>query len=194
MILAELKKHLSAVGIYGEDAVYSGYELTVAAEEIERLYAMMDEGIRERFLASAAGEGLRVYEELYGPARTDLTTERRRERLRERLRLGQDDFTLSGLYRALDSFGLRYTVSEFPRYYRLNILAQEDYSKAEQALIRQEIAKFVPAHLEVQTVFHTATWDELDDCNSTFAQLDGDSLTWRQIDELQSSSLKRKGS
>lgn len=160
-------------------------ELKTYADEIERLYTKLDERLPERFLSTATDRGLREYEELFGPARDALSVEERREMLRKRLSLGEGDFTPEGIRKALDSFGLEYLVSEFPAFFRLNIIAQTDYTKAEQAFIRREVEKIVPAHLGFQMVFNTLTWQELDARNKTFAQLGNDNLTWEEIDALE---------
>ena len=99
--------------------------------------------------------------------------------------LGEGDFTPAGIRKALDSFGLEYVISEFPTLNRLNIEAQTDYSKAEQAFISREVSKTVPAHLEFQLVFNTLTWNELDARNKTFSALDNDNLMWEEIDSLE---------
>ena len=184
MVLESIKRHMAAVGVYDGAFARSGAELRVVAEELERLYDEPDQGMEERFLSTATGEGLSVYEEIFGPAHPELSAAERRARLRLRIGLAEGDFTPSGIRSALDSFGLEYTISEFPRLYRLNILATADYTEAEQAFIRQEVAKIVPAHLIVQMVFNTLTWSELDSRNRSFAVLDGENLTWEQIDAL----------
>lgn len=185
MVFEKMKEHLGAIGLYAENAAVSDTELRIYAAEMERLYDALRTAIGERFIATAQDEGLRVYEELFGPPRDDLSTARRRELLTLRLNLGEGDFTPAGIRKALDSFGLSYTISEYPLYSRLNIIAQTDYTKAEQAFIRQEVYKILPAHLLVQMVFNTLTWSELDAMNKRFSTIDAENLTWEQIDALE---------
>lgn len=185
MVLESMRKALSPLLIYHVRSDNLSHELRAYADELERLYTQLDEMIPERFFATATGRGLREYEELFGPAREDLDTEDRRERLRLRLSLSDGDFTPAGFRKALDSFGLEYTISEFPTLNRLNIVAQANYTKAEQALIESEVAKIVPAHLEFQMVFNTLMWIQLDEKDKTFAQLDNDNLRWEEIDRLE---------
>ena len=185
MVLQSMKKALMPLMIYRSDAPNLGNELKAYADELERLYTELDTLLPEGFLASATGRGLTEYEELFGPGQSSLTAAERRERLQKRLTLGEGDFTPAGIRKALDSFGLEYTISEFPTLNRLNIVAQTDYSKAQQALIAAETAKIVPAHLEFQLVFNTLMWSELDALNKTFATLDYENLTWDEIDSLE---------
>lgn len=175
---------LSAVRLYDPQAPNLSAELHAYADELDRLFADLEVALPERFSATAEDRGLRAYEELFGPARGDLGTEERRRRLGLRLKLGGGDFTPAGIRKALDSFGLAYQITEFPLYDRVNIIAQTDYSKAQQSFIKRETAKIIPAHIEYQLVFNTLTWSELDQRDKTFAALDHDNLTWEQFDAL----------
>ena len=184
MGLQSMKRAMQPLGIYRRNAENLTNELTVYADELELLYSEIDALIPEGFITTATGIGLKEYEELFGPEQASLSAETRRERLLKRMNLGEGDFTPAGIRKALDSFGLEYVIAEFPTLNRLNIVAQTDYTKAEQTFIKAEVEKIVPAHLEFQLVFNTLTWDELDARNKTFAQLDSDDLDWDQIDAL----------
>ena len=179
-----MKKAIAAVRIYDTSAPHLSAELLAYADELDRLCAELDELLPERFLLTAGDRGLSAYEEMFGPARTGDPDERRRL-LRLRLTLGGGDFTTAGIRQALDSFGLTYVIAEFPRFNRLNIIAQTDYTKAQQNFIRRETAKIIPAHIEYQLVFNTLTWNELDARDKTFHALDQENLTWEQIDALE---------
>lgn len=185
MVLQSMKKALLPLTIYRSDARNLGRELRAYADEIERLYQQINEMLPEGFIATAQDRGLKEYEELFGPEQSSLTAAERRERLLSRMNLGEGDFTPAGIRKALDSFGLEYAISEFPTLNRLNIVAQTDYTKAEQAFIKSEVAKIVPAHLEFQLVFNTLMWSELDALNKTFAVLDSEDLDWDEIDSLE---------
>ena len=180
-----MKSAHSAIRLYDPDAPHLSAELHAYADELDRLQAEADEMLLERFLQTAEDRGLAVYEEMFGPARGELSAQERRTRLLLRLTLGGGDFTPAGVRQALDSFGLAYTISEFPAHDRLNITAQTDYPPEQQRLIRQETAKIIPAHIEFQIVFNTMTWAQLDSRNRSFSQLDHDNLTWEQIDALE---------
>ena len=177
-----LNQYLAPVGIYqiGSDAL--SWELTAYAVELERLYADLGTLFRERFITTAEGIGLKAYEELFGPERSGESTQDRREKLLLRLNLGGGDFTPAGIRRALDSFGLEYTLSEFPTIGKMTVTATTDYSQAQQAWIRREVEKIIPAHIEFQLTFNTMTWAQWDALDRTFAAIDNEDLTWRQID------------
>ena len=179
-----MKQAIGAVRLYDTAAPHLNAELHAYADELEKVYDELDELLPERFLQTAGDRGLSAYEELFGPARSGDLDERRRL-LRLRLTLGGGDFTVAGIRQALDSFGLSYVIAEFPLYDRLNIIAQTDYTKAQQNFIRRETAKIIPAHIEYQLVFNTLTWSELDARNKTFSALENDNLTWEQIDALE---------
>ena len=183
MVYESMKSTMAPLKIYSADAQDLDRELTVYADEIERLYTELDGMFGERFISTAEDIGLRVYEELFGPERSELSAQQRREMLMLRMNLGEGDFTPAGISRALDSLGIDYTVSEFPALNRLNITAAtEDYSEAEQAFIEREISKIIPAHLEFQITFNTLMWSQLDDMDRTFSAIDSENLTWKQLD------------
>ena len=184
-VCENMKQALSAIRLYDTDAPQLSAELSAYADELERLYGELGEILPDRFLLTAGDRGLRAYEEMFGPARSGSTLEERRRLLHLRLTLGGGDFTPGGIRQALDSFDLDYVIAEFPRFDRLNIIAQTDYTKAQQRFILRETAKIIPAHIEYQLVFNTMTWSELDARSLTFAALDQENLTWAQIDALE---------
>ena len=180
-----MKAALAPIRLYDPDAPHLNAELRAYGDELDRIAGELDELLAERFLSTAGDRGLAAYEEMFGPARSELSLSERRRLLLLRLTLGGGDFTPGGIRKALDSYGLSYVIAEFPAYDRLNITAQTDYTKAQQNLIRQETGKIIPAHIEYQLVFNTLTWAQLDARNMTFAALDSDNLTWEQIDALE---------
>ena len=180
-----MKAALGAVRVYHADAQHLDAELSAYGGELDLTESELDALLPERFLLTAGDGGLSEYEEMFGPARRDLSLSQRRRLMQLRLNLGGGDFTPAGIRRALDSFGLEYVIAEFPANNRLNIIAQTDYSKAQQKWIRQETGKIIPAHLDFQLVFNTMTWSQLDARSMTFAALDNENLTWEQIDALE---------
>lgn len=182
-VYENMKERLSTVKLYDDDAAALSWELNAYAAEIELLYTRLGEMFRERFISTAQDQGLSEYEKLFGPVRENDSAAERRRMLLLRLNLGNNDFTSAGFQKALDSFGLVYTISEFPVLGRMNVIATTDYSPAEQAWIRKEVSKIVPAHIEFQLSFNTLTWEQWDAFNKTFNTLDSDDLTWSQIDD-----------
>ena len=187
-VLEKMKERLAPIGVYEEDAAALGWELSAYAAGLEHLYAALGTMFRERFIATAQDEGLKAYEVLFGPERSEETVENRREMLRLRMNLGEGDFTLAGIQKALDSFGFVYTISEYPALGRLTVNAVTHLSPAQQAWISREIAKIVPAHIEFQLTYNTLTWAQWDAMNSTFQARDNEDLTWNQIDNRTASS------
>lgn len=183
MVYERMKERLAPVKAYADGAQVLSFELKAYATEIERLYDALSVMFRERFITTAEDAGLSVYEELFGPDRSGESTVRRRELLYLRMNLGENDFTPAGMRKALDSLGLEYVISEFPALQRLVITATADYSAAEQAWIRREVGKLVPAHLGFQLTFNTLTWAQWDALDRTFGAIDSENRTWSEIDE-----------
>lgn len=182
MIVERMRERLCAVRLYADHAPHLSTELQVYAEELERSHEELDRLLRERFIVTAQDEGLTAYEALFGPIRTDEPIQKRRELLLLRLSLKDGDFTPAGIRKALDSLGVEYELSEYPHLQKLNISVTSDHSALEQAYIRRETAKMIPAHLEYQITFNTLTWGQLDALDRTFAAIDSENLTWAQID------------
>ena len=182
MIYEKMSERMRAVRLYDEDAVNLNTELSVYAEELERLHTELESALRERFITTAVDEGLSTYESLFGPVRSGESAASRREKLLLRLSLGEADFTPAGIRRSLDSLGIRYELSEYPSLYRLNINVTSDHSYKEKVFIRREVADMIPAHLNYQLTFNTLTWQQLDQMDCSFAENDSANLTWAQID------------
>lgn len=181
-VYEKLLQRLSPIGIYTEKAEELHRELKAYAAEIERLYSNLSTMFRERFITTAENEGLRMYEELFGPVRDNESVENRRQMLQLRMGLGNGDFTLEGIKKALDSLGLQYVISEFPALGKLNITATADYSAEQQAWIQREVGKMIPASIEFQLTFNTLTWAQWDAFNRTFDAMDNENQTWQEID------------
>ena len=182
-VYENMKSRLSPVKIYGDEAQALRLELQTYSAELERLYTEYGEMFRERFIETAQDEGLKAYELLFGPERSVESTEERRRMLRLRMELGEGDFTPAGIRKALDSFGLQYVISEFPHLNKLNIVAvTEEYSPAQQAWIRREVEKIIPAHIDFQLTFNTMTWEQWDTLDRTFHAIDNENAMWQQID------------
>ena len=177
-----LYDYLSPITVYDSDAQILGWEIAAYGAELERLYTDLGTLFRERFVATAQDFGLTAYEKLFGPERTGESIESRREMLLLRMNLGGGDFTPAGIRRALDSFGLEYTLSEFPHICKMTVTATTDHSGAQQAWIRREVEKIIPAHIEFQLTFNTLTWAQWDAFDRTFAAIDSEDMTWQQID------------
>lgn len=181
-VLDHLKARHRSVKLYRENAEALGWELKAYADEITLLYTDLGEMFRERFISTALDRGLSEYEAMFGPVRSNESAEERRRMLLLRMNLGNGDFTVAGIRRALDSLGLTYILSEYPATGRLNVNAIGTYTSAQQAWIRREVSKIFPAHIEFQLTFNTLTWDQWDALNRTFSAIDAEDQTWQQID------------
>ncbi len=182
MIFEKMRDRLSAVRLYAPDAFYLNTELTVYAEELERSRAELDHLLREMFIPTAEAEGLSEYERLFGLLRENEAAAKRREMLLLRMSLREDDFTPSGIRRALDGLGVSYELSEYPTLQKLSVIVTSEHTLKEKAFIARQIAELVPVHLDYQLSFNTLTWDQLDHLERTFDAIDSENLTWDQAD------------
>ena len=186
-ILADLNKKLGSLDIYNLDDEDSNIalELEVYATELERLKDNTAQMLDECLIQSASDYGLSNLEEIFGTDRNDLSVQTRRQMLLKRISLNNNDFTLNGIKRALESFNLEYTISEYPSYNRLVIIADTNYTIAQKEWIKAEVEKIIPSHLEFSLVFNSLSWEELEVQDMTFAAIDNRDLTWNEFDSLE---------
>lgn len=182
--LTSLKKALGATGLYRLDGSNVEKELIVYAEELDRLNEKLGEMYREAFIETAQGYGLAEYEKIFSRERDSLSADKRRELIEKRMSLTLADFTRKGIEKALESFSLGFVMTEYPTLLKLNIIAQGDYTAAEEDWIREQTAKIIPAHLEFQMVFNTLSWDEMDEKERIFSEWDALKMTWNDLDNM----------
>ena len=180
--LTSMKNKLMPLNLYILENSHIEDELYVYAVELDRLRAETDRILREGFLDTAEEEGLSEREQMYGRARGDLSSEKRRELIKKRFSLGLGDFTVDGIKTALDSFNLQYTIVEYPSLLKVYVNASGDYTDEEERWIEEQAQKTVPSHLEFQLLFDTLSWEELDASDRTFSVMDAENLSWEQLD------------
>lgn len=180
-----MRAALAPTGLYA-DAGAIAMELWAYAQELDRVYEELDEILDDGFIITAGAQALGEIERIFGPERV-ATLAQRRQMLLQRIPLGNGSFTPEQFMQGLASLGLQCEVAEYPHLNRMNILAQGNYTEAEKSFITAEVQKLSPAHLEVQVVFNTLTWQQWDDRNRDFSTLDQQNLTWDQIDSQSAS-------
>ena len=63
-------------------------------------------------------------------------------------------------------------------------IAEGEYSKEQQAWIRTQVQKIMPAHQQVHVIFNGPSWDEIDSRDNSFLSMDNRDMTWEEIDNL----------
>ena len=179
-----MAKSLGALSLYDLESENISNELKAYAFIIDEINDELIEMLQECFIDTASTYGLANRELIIGAVRDDLTIEKRREMLKLRESITKSSFTVEKIKESLRSFGLEFELHEYPSLYIVNVNAKGSYTTEEQAWIRSEINKIMPAHLQVQVVFCGPTWEQSDENDSTFSYIDSLDYTWDTIDNL----------
>jgi len=180
-----MKRALCPLNLYSFDDTKISHELMAYSAVLDEINSELSVMLDECFLSSASSYGLSEREAVIGAQRDDLSVQKRREMLLLRNSLDNNSFTLSKIKEALKSFGLSCNVYEYPLQFVLVLDAIGTYKSEEQAWIRSQVQKIMPAHLQVQIIFGGPSWDEIDQKNNTYAYLDSLSMSWDSIDNLE---------
>ena len=182
--LQTMKKAHHSTRMYDTESKNINCELMTYAMVLDELNMKLLEMARECFVDSAQSYGLENRELVIGVIRDDLDLEKRRQMLKRRELIDSSCFTLSKIKESLYSFGLDFELYEYPKLYEIVIIAKGEYTKAQQAWIRQEVRKIMPVHQQLHVIFGGPTWTHIDNNDKSFLYMDNQSLTWDQIDNL----------
>ena len=176
---------LAPLSLYEFDDTNVSYELQAYALVLDEINIKLTDMLKECFIETASDYGLSNREIVIGAVRDDLSVNKRRDMLRLRESITSSSFTLGEIKKSLESFGLQSVIYEYPHLFTVVIEAVGSYSLAQQAWIRAQVEKIMPAHLSVQVIFGGPTWDNSDEKNNTFSYIDALDLSWDDIDSKQ---------
>ncbi len=182
--LDSMKTKLLPLGLYslsGETLVDA--ELQAYQAGWEPLCSAMEETIREMFLATAQSWGISRRELLFGPEKTDLPLEDRREMLLARLCVTENDVTREAIERAVIASGFDVSIVERPEKGEILVSCIRILSDlTEQEAMKRAASEFLPAHLVWDFDFSLLLWNRVDELDLTFNEMDGADLSWDEID------------
>lgn len=111
------------------------------------------------------------------------TDEAIREMVKTRMTVTNKDFTLEGITRALKSVGLDCVVFEDNKNGKIKVTAKGFLDgNLGYDVIREEIGKIAPAHLEFEFDIGLLTWNMFEEKDLSFSELDGNNFTCEEID------------
>lgn len=162
-------------------------ELEVYAKALEESVLSADLLLKEIIVSTAEDYGLSKREELWGLPRTELTTEQRREAIKERFSIKYSECNLNAMKRLLTSLGVKATITETPNKYRVYIHADNGslFSIPVRKYITEQAENYFPAHLEIFLDYRVATWDILDSHKTLFNTYDSFNFTWDRLEHLE---------
>lgn len=159
------------------------YELSAYAEGLQILRDELDNMLRECFVVTAEDYGLEIPERLWGKVRDDLDVKKRREMLLARSSFGYDDFTPEGIRKLLAFLGIDGVVYEYPAIYRIVVDTKgRNLTQGTKNWIYAQLEALLPAHLDIDVLWGTFCFDDIDNKSLTFDYMDSVSMTWSEID------------
>lgn len=183
-----MKTKLLPTGLYTlTDYMGVSKELLTYSVGIDNLDDSIDVIIREAFLTTAEDYGLSMWEEMFGGIHNGVDADKRRYMIISRLLLNYNCFTMDGVKSIIDSLGITdYTITENPSLFMVTIdLSQNDYTRTQRKWIKQQLEELLPAHLDIVTIFGSATWDDIEALNLTANEMDYRRYIWDEIDALE---------
>ena len=181
--LESMRLKLMEIQIYaltGTSAV--DWELQSYAAGLDLAYDALTELENESFAATASDYGLTNRENQFGISGQG-TLEERRAAILKLGAITPNDFTRSGMERALNVVGLNTDICENTAEKKLyvNCLGETRDDTARKSALK--VAKlFLPAHLNAELDFRSISWNNIDQTDDTFDTRDGLDLTWDSID------------
>lgn len=182
-----MTKKLTPTGLYSlEDGDGISNELKTYSVGIDELDNSLDVIIREAFIPTAEDVGLKSWEELFGGIQSELSSQARRDLITERLRLCFNDFTLHGVKNIIKSLGItNYTLTEHPSLFLVTVdISSQNYSETQRKWVKEQLEELLPAHLEIDVVFGTTSWNTIDNLGLTADQMDSKNYSWDNIDTM----------
>lgn len=179
-----MKKALESTKLYKVQDNNINTEIEVYKMIVDMLNTQIEELLCECFVQTASSFGLQNRELVIGAVRDDLTLDKRRDMLCRREAIDSSCFTKDKIKQSLYSFGLDFELYEYPSLMEIVIIAKGEYSKEQQAWIRAQVKKIMPAHQQVHVIFNGPSWDEIDSNDNSFLSMDNRDMTWEEIDNL----------
>lgn len=180
-----IRNYLADIPLYDAENPSLDVELSVYSFLIDELNLEIEKMLCECFIDTATSYGLENKELLISDVRDDLTIEQRRAMLRLRENIDSSSFTVKKIKEACDSFAqCKCKFIEYPSLYTVCVEIVGNYKSAQIALIKQQIKKIIPAHLNLNISFNGYPWSYSDLKNNRFEYIDNLDYTWEKIDNL----------
>ncbi|MDL2288713.1 DUF2313 domain-containing protein [Oscillospiraceae bacterium OttesenSCG-928-F05] len=180
-----LRALLRPLGVYALNAgSLSGAEIEALGYAFDGVSTSLDALLEESILQTAGDAGLRRFESLFTLRSVAETPKARRRALAALLRIGDRDFTLEAVRRAIQCCGVtadiwehetegETVVIQFPK------VAGEPPRFQE---LKAVIEAVIPCHLDIEYRFHYLTWARFEVLYPTFAEFESHGHTWDSLE------------
>ncbi|HAN43837.1 MAG TPA: hypothetical protein DCP97_00455 [Ruminococcaceae bacterium] len=159
-------------------------ELAAYAAGFELIDRLLDEIKQNAFTATATGEGLVLWEHLFGiSANPDEKPEQRQSLLCGKLAVTPNHYTAKGMLASLAAAGVKAKITEDIQGRTIKIDCSElTYKTVNIDDILPDIKAMLPAHLDYQLDFGLADWNMLDSIDFDFNCFDSKDFKWQAFD------------
>ena len=190
--LESMRLRLGAIGLYSlEEGTVPDCELQAYAAGLDLLHNALGELEQESFVQTAEDWGLRLFEERFGVYQPAGSLAERRKEILARSAVTDRDFTRAAIEHALTAAGLVAEICENPAENKISVNCfAEPAGGRTRAEAAEQAKKFLPAHVEAELDFRTISWNNIDENDRTFAELDALDYTWDMVDNYQSAVLQ----
>lgn len=142
-ILQAMKDKLSPLGLYDlSEGTLVSAELECFAEELQRVSDELDGLLQERFVSTASGRGLEVYEDMMGLMCLDQTLAGRRSSILGAMAIKNTDNRLSDMDKLKPVFGVHGTFSQSAG--ALSFDCTDSLTPAQSAALEAQMGAFAP--------------------------------------------------
>ena len=166
------------------------YELMAYAEGLNLAYDMLQELEEESFAVTASSYGISLREQQFGLTAQG-GTEQRRAAILSLGAVTPNDFTRTGIQRAMNAAGFCCEICEAIGTEKLYVNSLTQAADTEERDCAIKTAKlFLPAHLNAELDFRSILWNNIDQMDETFDSHDGAELVWDSIDCYENALLQ----
>lgn len=180
---ANMKALLRPMGVYKLEESYLGAELECIGAAMDRMEAELERIQREMCLITARGEGLEQTAKLFAGRPVAQQPEQLARALAALSRIGGDSFTCEALNDTLAGCGLNALVRETTQVNTVDVRFPDVPGIPEEFdRIRALVEDILPAHLLVRYLFWYQTWQQMEDREMTWQQMQ--ELTWGDLEKM----------
>ena len=177
-----IKQLLRPLGVYKLEDSYLGAELECVGAALDRMEEELERVQREMCLMTAREQGVERMARLFARRPVTGEPEQMAQSLAALMRIGGDSFTGAALNNTLAGCGLKARVSEAAEVNTVEVRFPEVPGIPEEFdRIRALVEDILPAHLLVRYLFWYQSWQEMEQRQ----------MTWQDLQELRWDDLEK---
>lgn len=178
-----IKQLLRPLGVYKLEGSYLGAELECIGAALDRMEEELERVQREMCLTTAREQGLEQMASLFVRRPVTQQPEQLAQALAALMRIGEDSFTCQALNSTLSGCGINAQVREAGEVNTVDVRFPQVPGIPEGFdRIRTLVEDILPAHLLVRYMFWYQSWQQLEDRQMTWQDLQ--ELKWNDLETM----------